>query len=58
MGEDPKFPASYNEVHGEGSFTEFLKEWEEVTVGKRSEIWMFRKDLSGVSGEVKAAERQ
>jgi len=58
MGEDPKFPASYNEVHGEDSFIEFLKEWEDTTIGKRSEIWMFRKDLSGVSGEVKAAARQ
>lgn len=41
MGDGPKFPVSYNEVHGEVSFTEFLKEWEDVTSGKISEIWYF-----------------
>jgi len=59
LGEDGKFPQKYDEVHGEGSFGNFLKEWGEISHGKRaSELWIFREDLSGLSGEVKAATRQ
>ncbi|MCF4102533.1 hypothetical protein L1I30_12730 [Gillisia sp. M10.2A] len=54
MGEDGKFPEKYNEVHGAGSFESFLKEWGEVSQGQQSELWIFRPDLSGLSGEVKA----
>jgi hypothetical protein len=58
MGEDWKFADKYNEVHGAGSFETFLKDWENVTQGKYSEIWHFRPELSGLPGEVKVAERQ
>lgn len=54
MGDDWKFAEKYNEVHGAGSFDTFLKDWEEATEGKHSELWYFKADLSGVSGEVKA----
>ncbi|GMN09287.1 hypothetical protein MTsPCn9_02570 [Croceitalea sp. MTPC9] len=52
MGEDDKFPQWYEEVHGEGSFTGFLKDFEASTKGDWQELWMFRQDLSGLSGEV------
>ncbi|NNC69450.1 MAG: hypothetical protein HKN90_01350 [Flavobacteriaceae bacterium] len=59
MGEDSKFAEKYNEVHGEGSFAKFLEDWEAVSHGKHSsEIWVFREDLSGLSGTVSAVERQ
>lgn len=58
MGEDNKFSESYDEVHGEGSFSYFLKDWGEVTNGSQSEIWIYREDLSGLGTEVKAATRQ
>ncbi len=58
MGEDIEFPKKYDEVHGDGSFAHFLKDWEEVTVGGEQEVWLFRKDLSGISGEITAAQRQ
>lgn len=59
MGEDSKFPEKYNEVNGAGSFATFLKEWEEITNGKySSEIWIYRADLSGLNGEIKAVTRQ
>ncbi len=58
MGEDRKFVDKYNEVHGAGSFDTFLKDWENATQGSYSELWHFRPELSGLSGEVKVAERQ
>ncbi|MBB4080862.1 hypothetical protein GGR28_003501 [Lewinella aquimaris] len=58
LGEDPGFAEKYNEVHGEGSFEKFLTDWEAVTDGVQTELWTFLPDLSGVSGEVPAAERQ
>lgn len=58
LGEDQEFPKKYDEVHGSGSFDQFLKDWEAVTDGSESELWIFRPDLSGISGEVKVAERQ
>lgn len=54
LGQNNEFPKNYNAVHGEGSFEEFLKEWEELTNGRETEMWSFREDLSGVSGEIKA----
>lgn len=48
------FPTNFDAVFGNGSFEKFLKEWGEVTVGKQTELWNFREDLSGVSGEIKA----
>lgn len=58
MGQDNGFPALYDEVHGEGGFEKFLKEWYAVTEGGESELWLLRPDLSGISAEVKVADRQ
>lgn len=58
LGEDNDFVAKYNSVHGAGSFAKFLKDWEDVTNGSETEMWRYRADLSGLSGEIKAAERQ
>jgi hypothetical protein len=59
MGIDSKFPEKYNEVHGAGSFEKFLEDWEGITHGKySSEIWIYREDLSGLNGEIKAMARQ
>lgn len=49
------FSKNYNAVHGKGSFDHFLKEWEKITYGKRTEILNFREDLSGIDGEMKAS---
>ncbi len=54
MGEDDEFPKWFEEVHGEGSFMEFLKDFEASTDGDYQEIWTFRKDLSGLDGQVTA----
>ncbi len=58
LGEDNDFLNKYEQVHGKGSFATFLKDWEAVTDGAESEIWTFRPDLSGISGEIKAVERK
>lgn len=52
MGREDKFPQWYEEVHGSGSFVGFLKDVEAVTNGDMGELWIYRKDLSGSSGEV------
>lgn len=57
MGKEDTFPKDYDEVHGTGSFMTFLKELGEVTQGVQSELWIFREDLSGLSGKVTAASR-
>lgn len=53
MGDDWKFAEKYNEVHGASSFSTFLKDWEQATQGKESELWYYRPDLSGGNGEFK-----
>ncbi len=58
MADDNQFNAKYDEVFGKGSAELMWKEWRTVTVGSNSEIWEFREDLSGLSGQVKAMERQ
>lgn len=59
IGEDGKFTEKFEEVHGEGSFKNFLTEWEAITEGTSSnEIWVFREDLSGLGPTVDAAARQ
>lgn len=58
LGEDREFAKKYDEVHGEGSFKHFLKDWMDVTNGGQTELWIYRPELSGISGEVKIAERQ
>lgn len=52
MGEEDKFPQWFEEVHGEGTFMTFLKDFEASTNGDWQEIWAFREDLSGLSGGV------
>ncbi len=52
MGQEDKFPQWYEEVHGAGSFASFLKDVDAATNGDLGELWIFRKDLSGSSGEV------
>ena len=54
MGKENKFPQWYEEVHGEGTFMDFMKEFEESTNGNYTELWMFRGDLSGADGKVQA----
>lgn len=58
LGEDPEFAKKYDEVFGKGSFEKLIKEWGEVTVGSQSELWVNRKDLSGLSPMVKAVKRK
>lgn len=58
MGKEDKFPQEFEEVHGAGSFVAFLADVEATTDGQRTELWSFRKDLSGTSGEVSPADRQ
>lgn len=58
MGKEDKFPKYFEEVHGEGSFPQFLKDFEAATNGQQSELWIFRGDLSGASGEVQAVNGQ
>jgi len=59
LGEDGQFSKKYDEVHGAGSFATFLKEWGEISHGKySSEIWVYRADLSGLGGDIKAAQRK
>lgn len=58
MGEDHSIKAMYEEVHGTGSFAYFIKEWIEVANGSENEIWIFRPDLSGISGDVKGAPKK
>ncbi|RDY61174.1 hypothetical protein [Flagellimonas nanhaiensis] len=52
MGREDKFVQWYEEVHGSGSFPAFLKDFESVTNSNNEELWVFRKDLSGASGDV------
>ena len=54
MGENDQFPQWYEEVYGEGTFLEFVNEFEAATDGDSQEIWMFRPDLSGAVGKVTA----
>jgi len=54
MGQENKFPQWYEEVHGDGSFSDFLKEFEATTDRDSEEIWIFRSDLSSSDGQVQA----
>lgn len=58
MGREDKFPQWYEEVHGAGSFAGFLKDVEAATNGDMGELWIYRKDLSGSTGEVQAVGGQ
>ncbi len=54
LGRTQDFQIKYEEVYGKGTYHKFLKEWELVTKNKRSEMWGFREDLSGIDGEMKS----
>lgn len=56
MGRDDKFPQWFEEVHGPGTFMSFLTDFENSTNGDNQELWVFRGDLSGSSGEVQARQ--
>ncbi len=49
-------PKNFDAVHGKGSWDKFLKKWTELTIGKQTELWNFREDLSGIDGEMKASK--
>ncbi|WP_343485909.1 hypothetical protein [Allomuricauda sp. d1] len=58
MGEEDKFPQWFEEVYGEGTFMDFLKEFEASTNGDWQELWAYRGDLSGLSGQVQITSGQ
>ena len=58
LGKENTFPQYFEEVHGADSFSKFLEDVQATTDGERTEIWALRKDMSGASPEVKAAQRQ
>lgn len=58
MGEDHSIKPMFEEVHGAGSFTEFIKSWIEVTNGSEDEIWIYRADLSGINGDIKGTPKE
>lgn len=58
LGKENKLPQYFEEVHGAGSFAQFMADVEATTDGDRTEIWELRNDLSGSSAQVKAATRQ
>ncbi len=58
LGQPDTFPIKFETVHGDGSFIKFLSDVEETSEGEVEELWIFREDLSGLSGRVAAAARQ
>ncbi|MFZ0490619.1 MAG: hypothetical protein WBV11_07560 [Salegentibacter sp.] len=56
LGQDNSIAKKYDEMYGEGSWKQFLKDWMDVTNGGSTEIWVYRPDLSGISGDVKVAQ--
>jgi hypothetical protein len=58
LGQDRGFVQKYEVVHGKGSWATFLNDWMFVTDGGETEIWIFAPELSGISGDVKVAERK
>lgn len=58
MAKDDTFMQDFEEVHGTGSFQQFIKDVEATTDGDKGEIWSLRKDLSGPNAKVIALERQ
>ncbi len=58
LSRDNDFVTKYESVYGKGSWEQFGKDWFAVTDGGESELWVFRPDLSGISGDVKVSERE
>lgn len=47
--EDRTFKKDFMEVHGEGSWTNFIKDLDSVINGSQDEVWVLIKELSGKS---------
>lgn len=58
LGQDKGFVGKYESVHGNGSWKQFLNDWMAITDGGETELWIYRQDLSGISGNLKVAERK
>jgi len=58
LSNEMEFGKKYDEMFGEGSFEIILKKWRENTEGSSREIWTFREDLSGISGDIKSSARK
>lgn len=58
IGENNGMDKKFDEVHGNGGWDKFLKDWYDVTEGSESELWIFRADLSGTSGEVNVTPKK
>lgn len=58
LGQDNSIAKKYDDLYGTGSWDQFLKDWYAVTEGGESEMWIFRPELSGISGDIKAADRK
>lgn len=58
LSRNNNFVEKYETVHGAGSWKAFLNDWMAVTDGGETEIWIYRPDLSGISGEVKVSQRK
>ena len=58
MAKDDTFMQDFEDVHGAGSFQQFIKDVEATTDGDKGEIWSLRKDLSGPDAKVIALERK
>lgn len=58
LGEDHDISKKYDEMNGTGSWSKFLTDFMAVTNGSETEVWVYRPDLSGISGDVKAAPQE
>lgn len=58
LSQDNEIVKKFDEVHGMGSWEQFLKDWYAITDGGESELWIYRPELSGLGATVKAVERK
>tara|TARA_R110002049_G_scaffold2179_1_gene15713 strand:+ start:8118 stop:8882 length:765 start_codon:yes stop_codon:yes gene_type:complete len=58
LGQDREFAKKYDEVHGNGSFATFLKDWEGLTDGSETELWINKPELGGIVDRVTVKKRQ
>ncbi|MBZ9630723.1 hypothetical protein LB465_08025 [Salegentibacter sp. LM13S] len=52
LGKNQKLKEKYDEVHGSGSFDNFLKDWMKTTKGGSQELWVYNPKLSGLGPQV------
>ena len=57
LGEDSKMKDRFNEVHGEGGYEQFMKDWLELSEGAQTEIWIYNEELSGLGPQVTTSTR-